>query len=121
LLLDAAEVLKDRRGVPEFGTGVVLGRGGHGKKGSEQRREQNGGRTYGAEGHRHTGRPVTKSDQRTVLRRSGEGLHRGGDILATLLRILPTVDDTEDIEQCVQLLTAFARSLSEDDAFGILL
>jgi hypothetical protein len=56
-----------------------------------------------------------------VLRRSGEGLHRGGDILATLLRILPTVDDTEDIEQCVQLLTAFARSLSEDDAFGILL
>jgi endoglucanase len=31
------------------------------------------------------------------------------------------VVDTEDIEQCVQLLTAFARSLEADDAFGVTL
>ena len=29
------------------------------------------------------------------------------------------VVDTEDIEQCVQLLTAFARSLAPDDEFGV--
>ena len=29
------------------------------------------------------------------------------------------VVDTEDIEQCVQLLTAFARSLDEEDSFGV--
>jgi endoglucanase len=29
------------------------------------------------------------------------------------------VVDTEDIEQCVRLLTAFARSLDPDDAFGV--
>jgi len=29
------------------------------------------------------------------------------------------VVDTEDIEQCVQLLTAFARSLDADDSFGV--
>ena len=31
------------------------------------------------------------------------------------------VVDTKDIEQCVQLLTAFARSLDADDEFGVTL